>query len=476
MKRLIIFLALLSIGLAANAQRYYPPDMSQLTPLDLGVREPTFYYWDTNWWDYYALGQYDTLYYFPRSLANTGIGQPEYARYIWTDSSLRVIGIAAAISVEIWYDYWQTHDGDTLPFLDEYFNLYEIDPSNDSMILLASQCWNKFEPRYKLSIKSDPQDSWAKDYEPVYEVYFDSAITVSDSFYVAMTQNNNYDKGYGYLHSVNYRVGLPTIHTVEDSPVTPSPNYYRRRFHEPLTSPGQDRLFRISDTNWHVIGRYFWYYRSGLHEWTYVGDSTIFNGFMAIFPILDTSSDNSYCASPSQFEVIYVSDEVAVFSWNGGTNSSLWELSIFKEVDTVTTDTVIQCTTNHANVHGLDTASWYTASIRTVCGTNKYGQWSDSIRFYVPAKDPEPVEIDFPESLADQFTYLMPNPATSAVTVASSFRISSVDVFSLTGQLMASAKANAMSVPLDLSSFPAGTYIVRVSTNHGMATKKLVIK
>ena len=145
MKRLIIVLALLSIGLTAKAQ-FTPPDMNQLTPLPLGVREPTFYYWDTNWWDHYALNVTDTVYYFEGSLANTAIGQPEYARYIWTDSSLRVIGIAAAVTVVLWDDYWETQYGDTLPFLDEYFNLYEIDPSNDSMILLASKCWNKLKP------------------------------------------------------------------------------------------------------------------------------------------------------------------------------------------------------------------------------------------------------------------------------------------------------------------------------------------
>ena len=46
MKKALMILALLATGMCARAQ---------VDTLFLGDREPTYYYWDTNWWDYPAL-------------------------------------------------------------------------------------------------------------------------------------------------------------------------------------------------------------------------------------------------------------------------------------------------------------------------------------------------------------------------------------------------------------------------------------
>jgi hypothetical protein len=42
--------------------------------------------------------------------------------------------------------------------------------------------------------------------------------------------------------------------------------------------------------------------------------------------------------------------------------------------------------------------------------------------------------------------------------------------------MLLSVSTDAMSTDLDLSSLPAGTYIVRIHTNNGYATKRLVKK
>ena len=67
---------------------------SQIDTLNVGDRDPDYYYWDTNWWDYYYL--------------NSDLGKqrdwrqggafirgckPEFARYCYVDTSLQVIGI-----------------------------------------------------------------------------------------------------------------------------------------------------------------------------------------------------------------------------------------------------------------------------------------------------------------------------------------------------------------------------------------------
>ncbi|MBP5515896.1 MAG: T9SS type A sorting domain-containing protein, partial [Bacteroidales bacterium] len=73
-------------------------------------------------------------------------------------------------------------------------------------------------------------------------------------------------------------------------------------------------------------------------------------------------------------------------------------------------------------------------------------------------------------------TFLFPNPASDQVQVASSFRISTVEVYSLSGQLVSRVKADGISATLDTRSLPSATYLVRIATNHGTAVKKLVIE
>ena len=83
------------------------------------------------------------------------------------------------------------------------------------------------------------------------------------------------------------------------------------------------------------------------------------------------------------------------------------------------------------------------------------------------------------ESIAtveENSTYLMPNPASETVTVASSFRIAEVELFSLDGRSLLRSKVDAMSTALNLDALAAGTYIVRIATNGGTAYKKLVVK
>ncbi|MBQ7061793.1 MAG: T9SS type A sorting domain-containing protein, partial [Bacteroidales bacterium] len=39
---------------------------------------------------------------------------------------------------------------------------------------------------------------------------------------------------------------------------------------------------------------------------------------------------------------------------------------------------------NYLQVIGLDTGSWYVAQVRTLCDTDLFGEWSDSVLLYVP--------------------------------------------------------------------------------------------
>ena len=133
MKKIFLYIALLATACCAQAQ---------FDTLNIGDRDPTFYYWDTNWWDHYYLNypeaRADSCMWYGFSTGGGGL-QPEVARYCYTDTSLRIIGIAAAANLRS-----STLDLDTVQDVfkylqPEYYNLYEVDPATNDLVLLASK-------------------------------------------------------------------------------------------------------------------------------------------------------------------------------------------------------------------------------------------------------------------------------------------------------------------------------------------------
>ena len=119
-----------------------------------GPRDPTFYYYGgfDNWFriSRAAYGNTDgkKLQAGPKALS---AWQPIFATYRYIDTSLRIIGIAAAISIvqpdpanfiEV-NKYADTSIANRVP---EYLQLYK--PTDDSLILLAQGCWNEVQPPY----------------------------------------------------------------------------------------------------------------------------------------------------------------------------------------------------------------------------------------------------------------------------------------------------------------------------------------
>ena len=79
-------------------------------------------------------------------------------------------------------------------------------------------------------------------------------------------------------------------------------------------------------------------------------------------------------------------------------------------------------------------------------------------------------------SVADRYTYLMPNPSGESVTVASSFKLQHVEVYDLSGRKVVDKDCTGLAVTLDVSGWPEGTYIVNIRNLQGTATKKLTVQ
>ena len=70
---------------------------------------------------------------------------------------------------------------------------------------------------------------------------------------------------------------------------------------------------------------------------------------------------------------------------------------------------------------------------------------------------------------------VLPNPAAEKARVVSSFGMSMVEVFDLNGAAVLKRRTEGLYTDIDVSRWPTGTYLVRIHTPQGVATKKLVV-
>lgn len=464
MKRLFVVMVFLAYGLYAHAQ---------IDTLFVGDRDPKYYFWDTNWWDQYVFNYPEKeahwYHYCPYILEC----KPEFARYIYTDTPMRVIGVAVVAQLG---NFMKNRVGTTLPdtfyynkMAPEYFRLYEVDSTDNDMHFVTEGKWTyKGNPivRYMQTTYDNPPWGYGEvDFHPIYEAYFNKPVIVYDSFYVSVTGNNCYwPAGVTVNSSQNlwWATLFPT--TIgpfyrDDPSVFPKPNHYRRKVHL-FDEDNVDTYHGVTDTNWHTFANYS----------IYAGNPWV--QYMCFFPIIDTSFSPDYppCGEVDELTLAYANNGVVTVSWTG--EADQWQLSVCPGDCAPEDGTISTWTTTVATLTGLDTAQWYTVRVRSVCNVDDstyYGNWSRRMYIYVSGD----ANIG---DVAYQNTYLMPNPATETVTIHSSFRISEVEVFSLEGRSLMKRAADGNSITLDIKALASASYMVRIATDKGITFKKLVVR
>ncbi|NOX86051.1 MAG: T9SS type A sorting domain-containing protein [Chlorobi bacterium] len=82
--------------------------------------------------------------------------------------------------------------------------------------------------------------------------------------------------------------------------------------------------------------------------------------------------------------------------------------------------------------------------------------------------------IDNP--LAGEVTSLYPNPARELVNITSSQTMSHITIVNYVGQVVYDADiTDQTKVTLNTGSYDAGVYVVRISTDNGIVTKRMTI-
>ena len=191
-----------------------------------------------------------------------------------------------------------------------------------------------------------------------------------------------------------------------------------------------------------------------------------------IFPIIDPDFDTAieHCRPVTNLRVAASTDTSATLIWDAD-NSIHWEVryGMTGMDDSLYTSFIV--TSPSATLTGLAPGVQYKAVVRGWCPCDS--SWSDwtSKAFSVQQQQ----DIAQPGNLG-RFTHLSPNPAHGSVSVVSSFQLSRIVLYDLSGRRMLEQEADGISATLDISSLAPGSYIAAIHTPHGIATKKLIVK
>ncbi len=465
MKRIALLLMIVMMNVS------YCQDTLPVIPF--GDRKPDLYYWDTNWVDHYQHLHPNTEVY-PYEEATFGFTPTYLGRACFADEPLNVIGIAGVVDFQIVVSggYISCMDTTMEGRVPEYFMMYD-----GNLNLLARVRWDNKEPTYRMEFRSLGR----RDTMDVYEAYFDSidpvsgkiepiSVGVEGLFYVGGTQYNN------LVYGNNFEAGIcsPLFehvctkywgYDVRDSIApTPYPNYFITRPLWPCACHYMDGPIGNSPDLLDTTA--FFYHTTNI--------------FWCFFPIFDTTSPTpggdtttDSCAVPTGLRVQILSGNSAIVRWDHS-DAGMWELAVWRDGDGEESAAVTQSQVEVVDLDGLDTGVVFVARLRAVCDSGNASEWTDTIHFSIPGNASGDVSIE--EDVVGRYTYMMPNPAGDRVTLLSSFRMRKVELFNMEGKRIACHEADGLSMALDLSGYASGTYIVRVSTQLGVTTKRLMKK
>ena len=323
-----------------------------------------------------------------------------------------------------------------------YAYLYAM--SNGRTYCVDSVKWIRHNNPYRyfeyMQVAPRGQADWSPVVTYSYEFYFDKPVSVVDTFLIGVRfpYANNLARWYTNW----WETGLQT---------TRPPRQYQN-----INDREPDLMHLIDFCSHHIQI-----------------PGTNWGGF---FPIL-TQQDTTRCDPVREVQAIWATDTSVTLQWHGG-NATQWEVE-YAEADGMTAYTVTT-TTPRVTLTGLRPTTTYLAHVRGRCaGETDYGEWSPFVEARTTAhqpddttQGPDTVKID----AVGLFTRLMPNPATSIVTVQSAYSLNHVELYDVQGRLVLELKAAGNAATFDVGSLPKGVYMVSVRTVAGTTTKRLLVE
>lgn len=437
-KRIILLAALTLAAYAAHAQSGYYHQVG-----DTVRGKSPIYHYEHGWWPTLnASGHTD-------SLIGT-IGTFGYMKHT-TNTPLKVIGIAST---------WARLDRTTMqedldPSIDGTLYYVLLDATAGGPVELTRVCWTDDYLTHPKRYLELPRRGGAASCDqmqdftaivPLREYYFDSAITVTDSFYLGCATTDptvtDFD-GFSYIasHMWDYCAysSAEANGTYKECAIDlPEFTYY-----------DSSRL----DNQWH----YYTHKR-----------------FQLIFPIIEV---DTFCITPEEPQVADRDSLRVRVEWTDASNLS-WEVSRTTPGGDPDAGLITLTAVPYIEYTDIDNDSAYHVYVRGYCETGIWSGWSDwstpCLIDSIPTPPTPPEGINTIE--ATDFT-LSPNPAKSLVTLKCTGDMQgSVEIIDMQGKVWSKKVLAGHLTEFDVSALPAGAYLVRITTDKGTTTKKLSIE
>ena len=441
--------------------------------IDFTPRNPNYYYND--WWVLDQDG--DTV----RNWFYHALGVNQF-RYNYTDRPLRIVGLAAVMeSFELRAGNPYASYDTTLS--DEYLLLCDAYP--DSFVTRAQIQWNLADShRYvrQLLLENEPgMCCWSHVGEytgRLYTYYFDEPVVVYDSFYLGCTKNWYWN----WLYPDD-RMSAPPVCYGRGIVGLYGPPIYLCDKNSECPSFTRVDMLRATVQN------------DGRVQLTWRGDSPHASWEVA-YGLAGTSLDSCTVVQSDTTEVMlninqgqrYVAYVRAFCRHIEAEYYSEWSDSVVLFIPNRYSVTAESSDLERGSVEGggvYDEGE--TVELRARAWRHyRFLQWDDGVtenprRFVVTQDTSFTALFTDPEGIATadslgRLVQLLPNPATERVRVQSGCGLRVVEVFDGHGRMVLTQTAEGNEVEIDISYWAPGSYVVRVYTELGIASRRLVVE
>ncbi|MBR6049394.1 MAG: T9SS type A sorting domain-containing protein [Bacteroidales bacterium] len=282
-------------------------------------------------------------------------------------------------------------------------------------------------------------------YLPSYEVFFDSSVEISDTFYLSKTMT--------YGDSTL----LPDVVFVREGHVNPDPNAPHwvdsscvHRLPEELRRYRNDILNGVWE------------------DWLPQDSWTMF----LIYPIIERPGDTCPEVRGLRWSRLG-SGTTAFVQWDAGVNHRDWQLSYGPSGTPAGEGTVVDCPPAQCVLPGLAAGVTYDIYVRARCRFARGDEWTGWSG---------PLEVGFGnpgegiDEAAGLHAELTPNPATGRVKVVCAEAMRKVEVYDMQGRRCLAQEAQGTETELDISALAAGRYTVLLHTATTTAAKAMVVQ
>ena len=316
-------------------------------------------------------------------------------------------------------------------------SLYQEDTIKTWTDPLVKRCWFEYFYNY---------DSATETYKSVdayncYEFYFDSPFKLE-----GRGKNNTADTFFVGMYSLEHTRTF--ISADEEHSIMPK---------EYVSYPPTTPILSVIKRDGVIVGGY--YERPDMRpswDWLYWG---------GIFPIIERR-----CSVPRG---LALSADSLSAHWRSDTDARLFQLAVC--TNTVEPDDGLLFTTSATSqvLPPFHRDSTYRLYLRKMCDFRQDSVWSDWSAPLLIAS--QPTEGISEVEKAGWTIEINPNPATKQVHVTTNFNLTQVEVFDEQGRQCHTLPASGLKADLDVSSWPRGTYLLRISTPAGPTTKKKLL-